>query len=110
MRKPTISIDLDGVLNNYQKYDENEIPSIKQGAEEFIKELSKSYELVLFTTRNSMLATKWLIKNNIDKYFNNVTNVKVPAFLYIDDRTLQFRGNFKETIVQIKDFKVYWKK
>ncbi len=28
-------IDLDGVLNNYSKYEENYIPDIKEGAKEF---------------------------------------------------------------------------
>ena len=59
-----ILIDLDGVLNEYgkEKFDENFIPDIKQGAYEFIETLSKNAELYLFTTRNLMLSTKWLIK------------------------------------------------
>ena len=106
-----ILIDLDGVLNEYngKNFDENHIPDIKQGANEFLNELAKSSELYLFTTRNLMLATKWLIKNNIDKYFKDVTNIKIPSFLYIDDRTICFRGNYKKTIKEIEDFKVYYK-
>ena len=50
--KKTIMIDLDGVLDNYEKYTD-EIPSIRKGAKEFVEELSNKYELVLFTTRNS---------------------------------------------------------
>ena len=50
MHKKTIMIDLDGVLDNYEKYTED-IPSIKKGAKEFIVKLSKDYELILFTTR-----------------------------------------------------------
>ena len=48
-------------------------------------------ELYLFTSRNLMLSTKWLIKNNID------------------DRTVCFRGNYDATLEDIKNFKVYWK-
>lgn len=105
-------IDLDGVLNEYgkeQKYNENHIPEIKQGAIDFIKELSKDAELYLFTTRNLMLSAKWLIENKIDMYFKDVTNIKLPSFLYIDDRCVCFKGDYKKTLAEIKKFKVYWK-
>ena len=107
-----ILIDLDGVLNEYvnDKYDENIIPDIKEGAIQFIKEISNYAELYLFTSRNLMLATKWLIKYSLDKYFKDVTNIKIPSFLYIDDRTICFKGDYNKTIKEIKDFEVYWKK
>ena len=109
--KKRILIDLDGVLNNYgkDKFDENFIPDIKDGAFEFIRELSKSAELYLFTTRNLMLATKWLINYKLDIYFKDVTNIKIPSYLYIDDRTICFKGNYNKTLEEINKFKVYWK-
>jgi len=112
MYKPTILIDLDGVLNEYgdNKYDENYIPPMKNGVEEFLKKLSQYAELKLFTTRNSMLATKWLINNGIDKYFVDVTNVKIKAYLHIDDRAICFNGNFEQTLKEVDSFRVYWKK
>jgi len=111
MFKKKILIDLDGVLNEYGKepFDENFIPKIKNGAVEFIKELSEIAELYLFTTRNLLLSSKWLLENNLDKYFKDVTNVKIPSFLYIDDRCICFRGKYEETLDEIKKFKVYWK-
>lgn len=54
--KKTLMIDLDGVLNNYTKYEENYIPEMNAGAREFLKKLNDKYELVLFTTRNAELA------------------------------------------------------
>lgn len=112
MFKKKFLIDLDGVLNIYgnEKFDENFIPDIKEGAKEFLEELSKEGELYLFTTRNLKLATKWLIENDIDKYFKDVTNVKIPAYLQIDDRAICFNGNFDKTVDDIKNFNVYWKK
>ena len=44
----TIAIDLDGVLNNYTKYEEGFIPEINDGAKEFVSKLSKKYNLILF--------------------------------------------------------------
>ncbi len=106
-----ILIDLDGVLNEYgkDKYNEYFIPKIKSGAKNFIKSLSEDAELYLFTTRNLMLSTKWLIENNIDKYFKDVTNIKISSYLYIDDRTVCFKGDYEKTLKDIKNFKVYWK-
>ena len=106
--KKTIMIDLDGVLDNYEKYTED-IPSIKKGAKDFIIKLSKDYELILFTTRSPMLATKWLINNDLDKYFKDVTNVKTPAYIYIDDRAIQFNGDYNKTLNEITNFNVHWK-
>ncbi len=112
MTNKKILIDLDGVLNEYgdNKFDENFIPNIKEGAFEFVEELSKRAELYLFTTRNQMLAVKWLINNKLDKYFKDVTNIKIPSYLYIDDRTICFKGDYKKTLNDIKEFNVYWRK
>lgn len=111
MYKKNILIDLDGVLNEYgkEKFDENFIPDIKDGAFEFIENLSKSAELYLFTTRNLMLSAKWLIKYDLDKFFKDVTNIKIPSYLYIDDRTICFKGDYQKTLEEIENFKVYWK-
>ena len=109
--KPAISIDLDGVLDNYTRYEDNSIPKIRQGAKEFIQKLNESgYNLVLFTNRKPLSASKWLIENDLDKYFSDVTNIKPMAIIYIDDRALKFEGDYNKTLNQIKDFNVYWKK
>ena len=106
-----ILIDLDGVLNEYgkEKFNEKYIPEIKLGAYEFLETLSQNAELYLFTSRNLILSTKWLIKNNLDKFFKDVTNIKLPSFLYIDDRTICFKGDYNKTLEEIEKFKVYWK-
>ena len=106
--KKVIMIDLDGVLYNYTRYTD-EIPSIRNGAKKFIKELSNNYELVLFTTRSPKQAVNWLQENKIDKYFKDVTNVKFSAYIYIDDRAIKFEGNYDKTIKEIESFRVHWK-
>ena len=111
MIKKTILIDLDGVLNIYDgKYDENYIPPIKDGAYNFIKELSEKYKIIIFTTRNSLITSKWIVENSLDKYIENVTNVKEPAHLIIDDRCINFKGNYKELKDKIENFEVWYKK
>jgi len=108
--KKRILIDLDGVLNQYGKdsYNENYILEMKEGTVEFLTELSKNAELYLFTSRNLLISAKWLIDNNIDKYFKDITCTKLPSFLYIDDRAICFDGSFDVTLNKIKNFKTYW--
>jgi hypothetical protein len=111
MFRKKILIDLDGVLNNYRKFDENVIPEIKHGAKEFIEKLFNLgvYDLFLFTTRNKILAVRWLIDNDLEKYFKDVTDIKMPAYLYIDDRSIKFNGDYNKTLDEITNFEVYWK-
>ena len=108
--KKTILIDLDGVLNTYNgNYDEAYIPPIREGAFELIKDLSKNYKIVIFTTRNSLVASKWIIENRLDKYVKNVTNIKEPAYLIIDDRCINFNGDYKDLKYKIDNFCVWYK-
>ena len=74
-----------------------------------MEELAKDYDVKIFTTRNRLAASKWLIENKLDTFITDVTNVKEPAYLHIDDRCICFNGNFKNTINEIKNFKAYWK-
>ena len=108
--KKTILIDLDGVLNEYQGgFEKGYIPPMKDGVKEFLQSLSKDYELKLFTTRNKILATKWLIENNIDNYFTDITNTKDLAWLYIDDRCINFDGNFDNLVTSVNSFKPWYR-
>ncbi len=107
----TLLIDLDGVLNEYSgNFNENLIPPIKHGAKEFLENLSQNYNIKIFTVRNKIVATKWLIENKIDHLVKDVTDVKDPfASLIIDDRALEFNGDFTKTLEKINNFKPYWK-
>lgn len=109
-KRKTIMIDLDGVLNMYNgKYDENKLPEIRKGAKEFVQKLNEDYDLVLFTTRNNLEASRWLIKNKMDEYFKDVTSIKTPAYIYLDDRAIGFNGDYEKVLAQIEGFKVHWK-
>ena len=111
MAKKRILIDLDGVLNRYDgKFVEDFIPPIKDGAVKILECLSKKYKVVIFTSRNLLLTAKWVMDNGLDKFVSNVTNVKEPAFLMIDDRCLNFDGDFEKLKKEIDNFEVWYKK
>ena len=110
MTQKTILIDLDGVLNEYKgNYEENFIPPIKDGAKEFLENLFKNFKIKIFTTRNRMLTAKWIFDNHIDKYISDITNVKEPAYLHIDDRCICFNGNYQKLFNDITNFNVWYK-
>ena len=87
-KKKTILIDLDGVLNDYVG----------------------NYDIKIFTTRNSELASKWIDENGLNEFVVGVTNVKEPCWVYIDDRCITFDGKFEGLIDKINNFKPYYKK
>lgn len=108
--KKTILIDLDGVLNTYTgNFDKDVIPPIKEGAYEFIKDLSMYYNVKIFTTRNRLLASEWIINNGLKEYVDDITNVKDISYLLIDDRCINFNGNFNNLKNQIDNFKPWYK-
>ena len=109
-KKRIILIDLDGVLNQYKgKFDENHIPKIKPGAKKFIEKLSKEFKIKLFTTRNKILASRWLAQNDLDELVCDITNIKELCWLFIDDRCIQFDGKFKNLHKEISNFKPWYK-
>ena len=42
-------------------------------------------------------------------FFKDITNIKEPAFVYLDDRAVQFSGDYTDTMNQIKKFQTYCK-
>lgn len=108
--KKTILIDLDGVLNIYTgDFDKEHIPTLKKGAREFVEKLSRKYEIKLFTTRNKILAAKWIEQNSLDLFISDITNVKELCWLFIDDRCICFEGDYDLLLEKIETFKPYYK-
>lgn len=103
-RKQTIAVDFDGVIHRYSRgwqdgtiYD----PPV-DGAREALERLHRRYKVVIFTTRvnpdmrgsNVQMdrVVDWLKEHGFRQgvHFDEVTHVKPPAVVYIDDRALRF--------------------
>ena len=109
--KKDICIDFDGVLNTYRGWaGEDELYEPLPGCQDFLKQMSINYKVNIFTTRNIAQVEKWLEKYELRQYVNKITDKKVPAVFYIDDRAIKFNGNFQDIINQTKNFKTYWQK
>ena len=108
-KKENICVDFDGVLNNYQGYDGDNLGKPRPGAKEFLEALSKEYNVIIFSARNYTKIIPWLNKYNLQPYVHNVTGFK-PAKVkcFVDDRAIGFQGDYDETLERISNFRTYW--
>ena len=105
-KRVTICVDFDGVLNNYTHYDENDLFTPRKGAKAFIDTLNKKYNVVILTSRNTGKVKKWIKKYKFE--VEDVTNIKIPALCYIDDRAIKFNGSFSQVLAELENYRTYW--
>ncbi len=108
MSKNRVMIDFDGVIHAYSKgwQDGSIYDKPIDGCKEALDNLkSLGYHICIFTARliNDSEAERyietWLHKYNIP--FDEITSIKLPALLYIDDRGYRFSGNWNQQITTI---------
>lgn len=106
-KKPPICIDFDGVLNTYKGWNgQNELYTPRPGAKEFLNILTKKYEVIIFSARDNNKVREWLDKHGM--VYDKITNIKIPAVAYVDDRAIKFEGSFLHTLSKIYNFKTHW--
>ena len=71
--------------------------------------MTEKYEIKIFTTRNKILTSKWIIENNLENYILDVTDKKDLCWLFIDDRCIKFDGNYNNLYEQIENFKPWYR-
>ena len=110
LRRPkTISVDFDGVIHSYEKgWDDGTIyGDFVPGAVAALSTLMHTYAVVIHTTRNPKQVARWIEKKSgygfecttrvpRSGFWNQkgvllVTNRKLPSYVYIDDRAINFR-------------------
>jgi len=106
IKKNTIAIDFDGVIHRYSKRWQgmgNAYDPPMEGVVDAIKRLKEEgYRLVVFSSRSVPVIEEWLKKYDLDSYFAEITNTKVPAKVYIDDRAYHFT-NWDKTMEDLFD-------
>lgn len=109
---PVVCVDLDGVLNVYKGWNGalEDYPKAP-GAETFLTLLRVKFKTVVIFTATLPLeyAEAWLIRHDLDFYADYITNWKVPAAVYIDDKAVCFKGDFLETLKEVLEFEPHWK-
>lgn len=109
MRK-TIAVDFDGVLHDYDgewRGPEHLPGQPIAGAVEAVRSYLGEYDVVVFSARAETpqgvhAIRRWLVDNRFPLL--NVTHVKPPAVLYIDDRGWHFDGRWP-TLGEIRSFR-----
>lgn len=109
---PVICVDFNGVLDSYTGWKGKvEYTSPANGVEHFLKTLQDTFATVVVFTATIPLegVVSWLKQHQLDQYITYVSNWKVPAQVYVDDRAVTHNGNFEDTLEKIRTFKVWWK-
>ena len=104
--KQNLAIDFDGVIHNADKgwHDGTCYGDPIPGALEAIKELSKKYNIIIFTAKckpdrpwvdgktGVELVYEWLVKYGVWECIHSLTAEKPRAELYIDDNGYRFEN------------------
>jgi len=114
---PILALDFDGVIHSYVSgwKGATEIPDPPvEGAALAIACLFDAYRIVIFSARADEIANPggrhaiaaWLAMCGIP--FDDITAIKPPAFLLVDDRAICFAGHWADTMKSIREFRHYF--
>ena len=113
-RKGVICVDLDGVIHGYSKgyqdgsiYDEP-VPGAKESLQ---KMKDMGHRVYVFSARTDVRAIEeYMDKHNL--YYDKVhTGSKPPeAEIFIDDRAINFSGDWADTMSKVENFEIWTKK
>jgi hypothetical protein len=107
----TLAIDFDGVVHKYSKGFQglqNAYDGPNKGTREALEELiERGFRLIIVSSRPVDVINKWLEKQDMAKYFEEVTNIKRPASFYIDDHALYFDKNLENPWQKVLDVVKY---
>lgn len=108
--KPTVCVDLNGVLDLYTGWQgEGHWDDPRPGAAEFLAQLERAgYRIVIHSTKNPPGVKMWLQKHGLFRYVSDITDRKVPAVAYIDDRAIRFDGVFEHALKALTQ-QPHWK-
>jgi hypothetical protein len=122
----TIAIDFDGVIHKYSKgWQDGSIydVEVKHSIDALKSLIVSGYSVAIMTARDVHQVYEWfdnhpLCDFNISvlpidqKFYNEtgilgITNRKIVADIYVDDRAICFRGRWDYTLSKIVDFKTW---
>ncbi len=107
---PVVCVDLDGVLNTFDEWrGADYFHPPRDGAREFLAGLKASgFQVVVLTVRWHEWVRAWLAEHRLAEFVDEVTDRKPPAHAYVDDRAVCFRGDYNDTLANIRTFRPFW--
>lgn len=110
---PLAVVDFDGVLNHYDGWTGmfQEYP-MREYADKFLRDLKEAgFNIVIQTARpDTDKVWGWLKDWGCAECVLDITNLKPPALVYVDDRAIHFDGEFRGLVEKIKSFRPHWEK
>ena len=105
----TICIDFDGVIHPNMKYlgTSKIIEPPLEGVKDFLIELSKQFKIIIHSARCEDSDGKEAIEKYLKKYNieYKVSENKPHAYIYLDDREINFNGDFEKAMKDIIEFR-----
>lgn len=113
MIKQTVVFDFDGVISTYEngwqgEHVINDKPV--DGIRDVMIKIKKDYRIVILSTRCSTKEGKEVLSDWLDEYgipYDELTDVKPKALVYIDDRAIRFNGNANSLYDEIQGFRAW---
>jgi len=106
---PIVAVDLNGVLDTYSGWKGLSIGTRRAPAPRSSStRCARGYRIVIHTTRWRDDAEAWLRKHGLLDRVDLVTNEKVAAHVFVDDRAVCFRGDFEVTLREIEALSAHW--
>ena len=108
---PMICLDFDGVIHTYTGWKGNDPSAMDEpisGSQNAVREIQRlGYRVVIFTTRHRDAVLRWLERWGFP--ILEVTDVKPPFKVLLDDRAVQFRGEWNQEVIDgLHQFKAHW--
>ncbi len=90
-----VCVDFNGVLDGYQGWrGAGHFDDPRPGAREFLEGLqTRGYRVVVFTARYAPDVWQWLREHGLSDLVTDVTDRKLAAHVFVDDRAVCFRGD-----------------
>lgn len=111
MNKQTVVLDFDGVIHSYTSgwkgIDIIPDPPVK-GIKEAIDKIREKYKVVVVSARSASSIGRTAIEKYLNKYniiVDEISDVKPPAIVYVDDRAIQFNNDADTLLERINNFK-----
>lgn len=109
---PNICLDFDGVLATYRGYaGRGKFGRPMPGVKSFLEKLDKAgISFIVLTTRTeTKLIRHWFERFKLPLPAK-ITNKKVSATAYVDDRAIHFDGSFEQLLKELSEFAPHWQK
>lgn len=110
-KQRTVCLDFDGVLHSYRSgwCGAEVIPDPPiHGTREAIMRLRQQYRVVVLSARCHTAEGRQAVSNWLERHgivVDEICEHKPPAHVYIDDRAIRFRGNWGDTMDELREFR-----